>query len=540
MKPVDYSLYLVTDSTPGILGTADLVSVVEAACRGGVTMVQYREKQADTGALVRTARALHAVTRRHGVPLLVNDRVDVALAVGCEGVHVGQDDMDVATARRLLGPAALIGVTASTLDEARAAARGGADYLGLGTVFATATKTNTKHVIGTAGLRAILDGLARDDDAAAAAVRTVCIGGIHAGNVQRVLYQSAAPAKALDGVAVVSAVVAAAHPCAAARSLLTLVRSPPPFARGVLAPGSPAVAASADAVLALVPGVIRAVAAQAPLSHNMTNLVVQNLAANVALAVGASPIMANFGDEAVDLAALGGALVVNMGTVTPEGLDNYAKALRAYNAVGQPVVFDPVGAGATAVRRAAVKTLLAAGYVDIIKGNEGEVTTVLGEAPPQQQKGVDSSPSTLTAAAKASLVRRLAARERNVVLMTGAVDYVSDGTRTFAVANGHPLLAAVTGTGCCLGTTVSAMVAAQRAAAGDGDGDGDSDRLAAVVAALLHYEIAAERAAVRDDVKGPGSFVPAFLDELATVRQMTVDGDLAWLAAAKVSLVDEA
>ncbi|CRK28157.1 hypothetical protein BN1708_004593 [Verticillium longisporum] len=197
---------------------------------------------------------------------------------------------------------------------------------------------------------------------------------------------------------------------------------------------------------------------------------------------------------------------------------------------------EPTGAGATAVRRAAVKTLLAAGYVDIIKGNEGEVTTVLGEAPPQQQKGVDSSPSTLTAAAKASLVRRLAARERNVVLMTGAVDYVSDGTRTFAVANGHALLAAVTGTGCCLGTTVSAMVAAQRAAAGDGD----SDRLAAVVAALLHYEIAAERAAVRDDVKGPGSFVPAFLDELATVRQMTVDGDLAWLAAAKVSLADEA
>ncbi|EGY14855.1 uncharacterized protein VDAG_06345 [Verticillium dahliae VdLs.17] len=137
-------------------------------------------------------------------------------------------------------------------------------------------------------------------------------------------------------------------------------------------------------------------------------------------------------------------------------------------------------------------------------------------------------------------MRRLAARERNIVLMTGTVDYVSDGTRTFAVANGHPLLAAVTGTGCCLGTTVSAMVAAQRAAAGDGDGDGDSDRLAAVVAALLHYEIAAERAAVRDDVKGPGSFVPAFLDELATVRQMTVDGDLAWLAAAKVSLVDEA
>ncbi|KAM0281352.1 hypothetical protein ACHAQH_003620 [Verticillium albo-atrum] len=530
MKPVDYSLYLVTDSTPAILGDADLSSVVEAACRGGVTIVQYREKLTDTGALIRTARALHAVTKRHGVPLLINDRIDVALAIGCEGVHIGQDDMDLATARRLLGPDAIIGVTSSTFEEAKAAAAGGADYLGIGTVFSTSTKTNSKHIIGTAGLRSILQGLA---DEGHADVKTVCIGGINPSNVQRVLYQSAAPAKLLDGVAIVSAIVACADPESASRALLDLVRSPPPFTKGTLAAGDEAASSSAEDVLALVPAVIRAVAEVGPLSHNMTNLVVQNLAANVALAVGASPIMANFGDEAVDLAALGGALVVNMGTVTPEGLENYGKALRAYNAVGQPIVFDPVGAGATSVRRAAVKTLLSAGYLDIIKGNEGEITTVLGESPPQQQKGVDSSPSTLTSAAKASLVRRLAARERNVVLMTGVVDYVSDGKRTFAVANGHSLLGAVTGTGCCLGTTVSAMVGAQRARGG-------GDRLAAVVAGLLHYEIAAERAAVREDVKGPGSFVPAFLDELARVRQMTVDGDMAWLAAAKVSVVDAA
>ncbi|CAI4211733.1 unnamed protein product [Parascedosporium putredinis] len=93
-KPVvDYSLYLVTDSTPAILGNRDLVSVVEAAVQGGVTVVQYRDKTSDTRVLVDTARALHAITSRHGVPLLINDRVDVALAVGCEGVHIGQDDM---------------------------------------------------------------------------------------------------------------------------------------------------------------------------------------------------------------------------------------------------------------------------------------------------------------------------------------------------------------------------------------------------------------------------------------------------------------
>lgn len=90
---VDYSLYLVTDSSPAILGDSNLIEVVEAALQGGVTIVQYRDKVSDTGLLVDTARRLHAVTKRYNVPLLINDRVDVALAVGCEGVHIGQDDL---------------------------------------------------------------------------------------------------------------------------------------------------------------------------------------------------------------------------------------------------------------------------------------------------------------------------------------------------------------------------------------------------------------------------------------------------------------
>lgn len=92
-KNVDYSLYLVTDSTPAILGNRDLVEVVEAAIRGGVTIVQYRDKLKDTAALIATAQKLHAVTQKYKVPLLINDRIDVALAVACEGVHIGQDDM---------------------------------------------------------------------------------------------------------------------------------------------------------------------------------------------------------------------------------------------------------------------------------------------------------------------------------------------------------------------------------------------------------------------------------------------------------------
>ncbi|TDZ74488.1 putative thiamine biosynthetic bifunctional enzyme [Colletotrichum trifolii] len=524
-KPqVDYSLYLVTDSTPAILGSRDLATVVEAAVKGGVTCVQYRDKTSDTGDLVAVAKRLHAVTKAHGVPLLINDRVDVALAVGCEGVHIGQDDMDYATARKLLGPDAIVGVTTSTVDEALKACADGADYLGIGTVFSTSTKENTKHIIGTAGLREILSAMASAGHVPR--VKTVCIGGINSGNIQRVLYQSASPSgPALDGVALVSAIVAADDPEAESRRLLELVRSSPLYRSTVKA--AAAVADAADLVR-LVPGVVRTVAELSPLSHNMTNLVVQNFAANVALAVGASPIMANYGDEAPDLARLGGALVINMGTVTPEGLANYLKALAAYNAAGRPVVFDPVGAGATSIRRAAVRTILAGGYLDLIKGNEGEIATVYGQGvlEQQQQKGVDST-STLSREQKITLVKQLAARERNVVLMTGETDYVSDGTRTFAVENGHELLGQITGTGCVLGTTVSAMLAAHA-----------DDKLLAVVAGLLHYEIAAERAAARRDVQGPGTFVPAFIDELARIRSLTVEGDVKWLEGAKVKAVE--
>lgn len=373
-------------------------------------------------------------------------------------------------------------------------------------------KTNTKGIIGTAGTQEILYAISNEGSN----VRTVTIGGINATNVQRVLYQSASKAKSLDGVAIVSAIMGAKDPRAAAEKLLRLVTSHPPFV--VTGSERPR---EASGLIAQVPSVIKAVSEKTPLSHNMTNLVVQNFAANVALAVGGSPIMANYGEEAGDLSNLGGALVINMGTVTPEGLHNYSQALRAYNLAGGPVVLDPVGAGATHVRRSAVKTLMAGGYFDVIKGNEGEIKTVFGST--VQQRGVDSGASTLSDIAKAALVRELAERQRNVALMTGATDFVSDGDRTFAVSNGHELLGNVTGTGCVLGTTISIMLSVSRA-----------DKLLATVAGLLHYEIAAEIAASRDDVRGPGTFVPALIDELHNIKTATAAGDLSWLERAKV------
>jgi len=382
------------------------------------------------------------------------------------------------------------------------------------------SKTNTKDIIGTAGTKEILRAIAEDGRH----VRTVSIGGINASTVQRVLYQSSDAKKKLDGVAIVSAIIAAKDPKQAASELLELVRAPPPFAKRALSNYN-VKAKAAHELVNLASQVVFEVGEKSPLSHNMTNLVVQNFAANVALAVGGSPIMANYGEEAKDLCKLGGALVINMGTVTPEGLQNYTQALKAYNLEGGSVVFDPVGGGATAVRRNAVKTLLAAGYFDVIKGNEGEIKTVFGTV--VQQKGVDSGPSTLSDLEKATLVRDLAARERNVVLMTGATDFISDGERTFAINNGNELLGKITGSGCVLGTTISLMLAASR-----------TDKLLAALAGLLHYEIAAEIAAEREDVQGPGTFVPALIDELYSIQKATQAGDNSWVKRAKVEAVD--
>ncbi|MCJ1247991.1 hypothetical protein MMC30_005206 [Trapelia coarctata] len=521
---VDYSLYLVTDSTKAVLGVRDLVHVVQQALEGGVTIVQYRDKTSETADLIRTAKKLHNLTKKHGVPLLINDRIDVALAIGAEGVHIGQDDMDLATARKILGLSAIIGVTCSSIDEAHAAAVGGADYLGIGTVFATSTKENTKSIIGTAGTRAILEHLGsiptkeRSDRLA-----TVAIGGLNASNIQQLLFQSKSKSRGLDGFAVVSAIIAAQSPKSAAGELRNLIAKDLSF--GASFPSGNA-DLSVKELVGKVPEVVRQLSNASPLCHNMTNLVVQNFAANVAVAIGASPIMANDGGEAEDLAKLGGALVINMGSATPESISNHLQALRAYNKCGGPVLFDPVGAGATELRRNAVKKLMSGGYFHVIKGNYSEIMTVSGSSG-AQQKGVDSAKSDVSGVERACLVKTLASRERNVVIMTGEVDYLSDGVRTYSIANGHQYLGQITGSGCTLGTTIASFIAVER-----------KDTLLAALAGVLMFEIAAERASRQPEVKGPGTFVPAFIDALSYIIIEAEAGKTAWIESAKVELVN--
>ena len=517
---LDLSLYLVTDSTSSILGDADLLHIVDEAVKGGVTIVQYRDKHAETGELISTATKLHEITERHRVPLLINDRVDVALAIGAEGVHLGQDDMPLTAARKILGNEAIIGITATSIEEAQAAQRGGANYLGIGTVFATPTKKDTRSIIGTAGTAAILQAMAGSQ------LPSVAIGGINSSNVQRVLHQTSVSSKlSLSGVAVVSAIMAAKEPQKAASELKDLIIG----ASDKIYPAVPPNAArikDAATLIQHVPAIVKQHGETNPLCHNMTNLVVQNFAANVCLATGSSPIMSNNGNEAPELANVGGALVVNMGTVTSESLSNYLLAMKAYNAALNPIIFDPVGGGATTIRKDAVKKLMASGFFDVIKGNEGEIKTIFGGAD-AKQKGVDSGPSSSTPQEKAMLVTELARRERNVIVMTGPTDFLSDGSRTVAISNGTPLLGQITGSGCALGSTIASFVAVHR-----------EDKFLAALAAILHYEIAAERACAQLIVRGPGTFIPAFLDELSLIKQESMDGGNDWCSkAARIEMI---
>jgi len=336
----------------------------------------------------------------------------------------------------------------------------------------------------------------------------VAIGSINAANVQRVLHQSVHEDNGLNGVAVVSAIVASNDPQAAARDLKDrITTAPQKFYAAVPLGKEPATKSD---FLERIPSIVKAHATSSILSHNMTNTVVQNFAANVCLATGSSPIMSLNGPEASELAKLGGGLVVNMGTITPDILNVYLAGVKAYNAACNPVLLDPVGGGATSIRKAAIKTLMAGGFFDVIKGNEGEIGAVMGTAN-VQQRGVDSGPSTSTKQQKAEAVKALARRERCLVLMTGAIDYLSDGERTVAISNGSHWLGKITGSGCALGSVIVGYLAVHR-----------EDKFLAALAAILHYEIAAEKA--EQSAMGPGTFIPAFLDQLYVVGQHAVSG----------------
>ena len=204
----DLSLYLVTD--PEMTARRGLVETVAAAVEGGVTMVQLRHKNGPARMVVEAGRALHALLAPRGIPLIVNDRIDVAHAIGAEGVHVGQDDLLPAAARAILGPRAIIGLSITGENQLAGCDPAGVDYVGLGPLFPTGTKADAAGALGEAAFAVIRRRLP---------CPVVAIGGITAHNAARAIAAGA------DGIAVVSAICAAADPGAAARALRAAVNA---------------------------------------------------------------------------------------------------------------------------------------------------------------------------------------------------------------------------------------------------------------------------------------------------------------------------
>lgn len=205
-KPkIDYSLYLVTDRK--ILAERNLIQSIEAAILGGVSLVQLREKSISTNDFYNLALTVKQITDQYNVPLIINDRLDIALAINATGVHLGQNDLPPLIARKLLNPNQVLGVSATNLTEALKAEQAGADYLGIGAIFPTETKKDADYLT--------LDELAKIKQRVK--IPIVAIGGINRANIQLV------KARGVDGIAVVSAILAEKNIRQAAEDLKKLI-----------------------------------------------------------------------------------------------------------------------------------------------------------------------------------------------------------------------------------------------------------------------------------------------------------------------------
>jgi hydroxyethylthiazole kinase len=250
---------------------------------------------------------------------------------------------------------------------------------------------------------------------------------------------------------------------------------------------------------------LRAMREQKPLVHQITNYVVMNETANATLALGALPVMAHAGEEVEEMTRIASSLVLNIGTLSGHWVDAMLLAGGAATERHIPVVLDPVGAGATEYRTATARRILELVDVTVLRGNAGEIATLVGAE--AEVRGVESIGTGM----EPMELARTAARSLGVIAsVTGPVDYVSDGERVLAVANGHALLATVTGTGCMSSAITGCFLAAK-----------PGEPLEAAAEALAAFGVAAEDAA--GGAEGPGTFHARLYDGLYALDPDTLD-----------------
>ena len=263
---------------------------------------------------------------------------------------------------------------------------------------------------------------------------------------------------------------------------------------------------------------LRDVREKRPLVHNLTNYVTVNDCANALLAVGASPVMADELDEASDIAALADAVVINIGTLNARTILSMFAAGKKAASLGRPVILDPVGAGASRLRTGTAVKLMGEIPLAVIRGNVSEIKALLGGA--GTTRGVDADVKDLSAGGLggvAAAAKALALRTGAAVAVTGPTDIVTDGSRTLAVRNGHPLMSRITGSGCMLSAVTGAFCGAAPGRAFE-----------AAAAALCMMGLAGEQAAVRTagENAGTGSFRTYLIDSLSLMDEAALAGGM--------------
>lgn len=497
-EDLDYSVYLVTDSSL-VPEDCEFLDQIDSAINNGATIVQLREKYLSTKDFIERAEKVHKLTKKKNVPLIINDRVDVALAIDAEGVHVGQDDMDVSLVRKLIGPDRLLGLSVSNVNEVLGAIekRDVIDYVGIGAVFDTSTKKLIKKPQGYSGVRQALKTLYQNGGEN---IKTVAIGGINEKNTTALMYTATSEGKSLDGIAVVSVIMASKTPGEITQKLSQLVKN-----LSVSKDESSKIVADSELVLNVLKF--------KPLTHQITNSVVKNFSANVTLSIGASPIMSENVKDFDSLAKIpNSGLLINAGTVSgPESFKIYSSGIISYNLSNKPIVFDPVAAGASEFRKSFCKDLLDTGHITCIKGNHAEILTLAG-AENIEMKGVDSETFAIEEIIK--YAKKLALETRSIVVVTGKDDIIVEGNLTgkkdipidvkqqvVIIKGGHELMGKITGSGCSLGSVIASYTAAN-----------PTKQFSSVITAVALYKHSGGVAGKKSD--GPGSFISNFLDIL--------------------------
>lgn len=396
-----FKLYAITDRR-WLKEDECLENKVEEAILGGAGIVQYREKELKGNELRSQALKVKEVCNRYGVPLIINDDVELAAGIGADGVHVGRSDMGIADARRILGSDKIIGATAKTEEQAKEAYSAGADYLGSGAVFGSETKADAKHLS-----HELLTSITK-----CVPIPVVAIGGIDETNVSE-----------LKGIPIAG--VAVIHGIFGRKNIRQATAS------------------------------IRCHLYERPVVQCITNHVTVNDVANVVLAMGASPIMAHHIKEVNEVQEKASALLLNLGAT--DDYDAMKEAMKTAIRYTHPVIIDPVGVAVSSFRRIQAEELLKIGIPACIRGNYSEILALFREK--ETLNGLDDDRTYDNIEEMKDVVCKYAKRTGTIVAASGVTDIISDGKTTVCIETGHSMQRQITGSGCMLSAAIASQIA---------------------------------------------------------------------------------